>query len=73
MTNDSGTKRLYLSKTDKKLSGVCGGIGEYFGQDSTMIRLGWVVLTILTGGLPGVIGYVIAAVVVPTRPEGETP
>jgi phage shock protein C len=70
MTNDHETKRLYLSRTDKKISGVCGGIAEYFGQDSTLVRLGWVVLTILTGGFPGVIGYIIAAVVVPPQPKG---
>ncbi|WP_430748829.1 PspC domain-containing protein [Clostridium intestinale] len=33
-------KKLYLSETDKKLSGVCGGIAEYFDIDSTLIRLG---------------------------------
>lgn len=62
-------KRLHLSATDKKLAGVCGGIGEYFGIDSTIIRVGWVLLTILTGIFPGIIGYIIAAVVMP--PEGE--
>ncbi|WP_431603159.1 PspC domain-containing protein [Clostridium beijerinckii] len=32
-------KRLYLSATDKKLAGVCGGIAEYFGLDSTLVRI----------------------------------
>lgn len=63
-------KRLYRSETDKQLAGVCGGIGEYFAIDSTLIRLGWILMTILTGILPGIIGYVIAAAVIP-RP-GQT-
>jgi phage shock protein C len=70
MTMNPEPKRLYLSSTDKKISGVCGGIAEYLGQDSTLVRLGWVVLTILTGGFPGVIGYIIAAIVIPPRPKG---
>jgi phage shock protein C len=62
-------KRLYLSTTDKKISGVCGGIAEYFELDSTVVRLGWVVGTVLTGLFPGLIGYVVAAIVIPTRPD----
>ena len=65
--NDS-IKRLYLSSKDKKLAGVCGGIGEYFGVDSTLIRLAWIVLTILTAIIPGIIGYIIAAMVIPSEP-----
>ncbi len=57
-------KRLYLSM-DKKLSGVCGGIGEYFEVDPTIIRLAWIVMTVLTGILPGIIAYIIAAMVIP--------
>lgn len=63
-------KRLYLSRTDRKLSGVCGGIAEYYGLDSSLVRLGWVVLTVMTGVLPGVVGYFIAAIVIPNRPPG---
>lgn len=64
-------KRLYLSRTDRKISGVCGGIAEYYGLDSSLVRLGWVVLTVMTGVLPGLIGYFIAAIVIPTSP-GDT-
>lgn len=59
-------KRLYLSTTDKKLSGVCGGIGEYFELDSSIVRLAWIILTILTGVFPGLLGYIIAAIVIPS-------
>jgi len=61
-------KRLYLSSDDKKLAGVCGGIGEYFGVDSTLVRLVWIIITIVTAVIPGVIGYVVAAIVIPNKP-----
>lgn len=61
----SRVKRLYLSTSDKKLVGVCGGIAKYFDIDSTLVRLAWVVLTVLTGVVPGIVGYIIAAVVIP--------
>lgn len=65
--SNNDIKKLYLSTTDKKISGVCGGIGEYFQLDSTLVRLVWVVLTIATGIVPGIIGYIIAAIVMPSR------
>lgn len=63
----SDIKRLYLSSTDKKISGVCGGIAEFFAVDSTLVRLAWIVITIVTGIVPGVLGYIIAAIVMPRR------
>lgn len=58
-------KKLYKSKTDKKLCGVCGGIAEYFGVDSTLVRLGVVVLSLC--GFLGVIGYIAAAIIIPEQ------
>lgn len=58
-------KKLYLSQKDKKISGVCGGIAEYFDTDASLVRLAWIVLTILTGVIPGIIGYIVAAIVIP--------
>lgn len=60
-------KRLYKSTIEKKLCGVCGGIAEYFELDPTVIRLAWVVFTLLGGS--GIIAYIIAAIVMPSRPE----
>lgn len=60
-------KKLYLSSNDKKISGVCGGIAEYFEIDSTLVRLAWIIMTAVTAIVPGVIGYLIAAVVMPRR------
>ena len=62
-------KRLYLSSTDKKIAGVCGGVAEYFEVDSTLIRLAWIVLTVITAIIPGIIAYIIAAIVIPQRPD----
>lgn len=62
-------KKLYLSDTDKKLGGVCGGIGEYFGIDPTLIRLLTIVITIMSGGLGGLIAYFIAWAIIPVRPN----
>ena len=46
-------KKLYRSSTDKKIAGVCGGLGEYFNIDPTLVRLGAVVLGLCGGGLLG--------------------
>lgn len=64
-------KRLYLSK-DKKICGVCGGVGDYFDLDPSVVRLGWVVMTLLTGIVPGVIAYFIVAIVVPAGSKSAT-
>ena len=60
-------KKLYKSKTDKKLCGVCGGIAEYFEIDSTIIRLLWVLLAFFVGS--GILAYIIAALIMPEAPE----
>lgn len=60
-------KRLYKSREDKMIDGVCGGIAEYFDIDPTLVRL---ILAVFgaTGG--GILAYIIAAIIIPTRPEG---
>ena len=59
-------KKLYKSNEDKMIEGVCGGIAEYFGLDSTLVRLGWVIFCALGGS--GILAYIIAAVIIPRRP-----
>lgn len=56
-------KRLYRSSTDKKVCGVCGGIANYFDVDPTVIRLIWVIFTLVGGS--GLIAYIIAAIIMP--------
>ena len=62
-------KRLYKSKENKMLAGVCGGIAEYFNLDPTLIRLGWIVFSALGGS--GILAYIIAAIVIPQNPYIE--
>lgn len=59
-------KRIYRSKTDRKLCGVCGGIGEYFNIDSTIVRLGAILLLCCSCGT-GLLAYFIAAVIIPDQ------
>jgi phage shock protein PspC (stress-responsive transcriptional regulator) len=62
-----GKKKLYRSRDDKMIGGVCGGLGEYFDVDSTLVRLFAVLL--LFAGI-GLIAYLIAWIVVPLEPRG---
>jgi phage shock protein C len=64
-------KKLYLSKTDRKILGVCGGLSEMLKVDSTLIRLAFVFLCIITGILPLVITYIIAGIITPEKPQGQ--
>lgn len=69
-TSKSSTpKKLYLSMSDRKIIGLCGGIGAYLEVDSSIIRLAWIVFTVITGILPGIFAYIIAALVIPNEPE----
>ncbi len=61
------TKKLYRSKTDKMISGVCGGLAQYFGVDATVVRLVFALLVFFGVG-SGVLLYIILAIVVPLEP-----
>jgi phage shock protein PspC (stress-responsive transcriptional regulator) len=65
-------KRLYRSVTDRRLGGVCGGLGEYLEVDPTVVRLIAVIAGLATGIFPFLIGYVIAWLIVPEAPP-KTP
>ncbi|MBS3137705.1 PspC domain-containing protein [Candidatus Woesearchaeota archaeon] len=60
-------KRLYRSKSDKVLGGVCAGIANYFEIDPVLVRLIWAIFTLLSMGL-GIIAYIIAWIIVPEEP-----
>lgn len=60
-------KKLYKSDADKKICGVCGGIAEYTGLDSTIIRLIWAVLFCFFG--TGFLAYILAAFIIPDQPR----
>lgn len=57
-------KRLYRSRSNVMLAGVCAGLADYFGLDPSLVRLGYVLLTVCTA-FSGVLVYIIAALVIP--------
>jgi phage shock protein C len=61
-------KKLYKSSTDKMLSGVLGGFAEYLGIDSTLVRLVYVLLSLFSAGFPGLLFYIICAIIIPEPP-----
>ncbi|MEK6869236.1 MAG: PspC domain-containing protein [Nanoarchaeota archaeon] len=63
---NSAVKRLYRSKKDRIIAGVCAGIGEYLGFDPTVVRLLWVLFTFLSMGA-GILAYIIAWIIIPER------
>ncbi|HZJ83517.1 MAG TPA: PspC domain-containing protein [Clostridia bacterium] len=63
-------KKLYRSREQKMLAGVCGGVGEYFNIDVTLVRLVWAIAAIPSFGGALVI-YILAAIIVPERSQGD--
>ena len=59
----NNNKRLTKSSTERMICGVCGGIAEYIGTDPTVIRILWVIFSMMGGS--GVLAYIIAAVIIP--------
>ena len=63
------TKKLYRSNTDSVFAGVCGGIGEYFNIDPVIVRIIWVVVTLIGGA--GFLAYIIAWIIIPKKSDGQ--
>jgi phage shock protein C len=63
-------KRLYRSRSDRKIAGVCGGMAHYFGIDPVFPRIVWLALILAAGA--GLLAYVICWIVIPQEPEGVT-
>ncbi len=61
---NDGYKKLTRSKMNRMICGVCGGIAEYLGIDPTLVRLLWALTTLVSCGV-AVIGYLVAALVIP--------
>lgn len=60
-------KRLYKSRTDKKIDGVCAGIANYFNLDPTLVRIALVLFCLLGGS--GILAYIICALIIPREPD----
>lgn len=67
------TKRLYRSRSDRMVAGVCAGMGKYLGMDATVIRLLFALLAIFTGFVPGLILYLVMMFIVPDEPLSSPP
>ena len=61
----TGTRKLKRSSSNSMLAGVCGGLAEYLDLDPTLVRAGYVILSILSSGFPGLLVYLILMVVMP--------
>ena len=61
-------KRLYLSSTNRKIGGVCGGLGEYFEIDPTVVRVVFILIALLSIGL-GAIAYILIWMIIPRKPK----
>jgi phage shock protein C len=59
-------KRLYRSRTNKIIAGVCGGIAEYTNIDPTVVRLLWLLVSLIWGA--GIVAYIIALIIIPEEP-----
>jgi phage shock protein C len=64
-------KKLYRSKKNRKIAGVCGGIAEYFDIDPIIIRLITLILVLSAGG--GLIAYIIGWIIVPEESDNPYP
>lgn len=62
-------KKLYRSSTDKKIAGVCAGFAEYFGIDSTIVRLIFAFFVLWAG--TGVLAYIVCALILPEAPQNN--
>jgi phage shock protein C len=64
-------KRLYKSQTNKVLSGLLGGLGDYWNVDPVMLRVVYVFIACVTGVIPGIIAYLIGSLIVPLPPSAN--
>ena len=65
--NNTKSKKLYRSEKDSKIFGVCGGFAEYFNLDPTLVRVIWIVCSLLWG--LGIIAYLLCALIMPKESE----
>lgn len=60
-------KKLYRSDKNRMISGVFGGLGEYFNVDPIILRLVFILMTAFTGFFPGIFAYILAVIIVPQK------
>lgn len=62
-------KKLYRSEKNKVWLGVLGGLGEYFNIDPVILRVAFILIFVFTGFIPGLIAYLLMAIVIPTKAD----
>jgi phage shock protein C len=65
-------KRLYRSESDRMIAGVLGGFADYLRVEPSLARIGYVLMTVLTGFVPGVFLYVVMMLIIPSEPDSES-
>lgn len=65
MIKKMADKKLTRNKQNRIVAGVFGGLGEYLNIDATILRLIWILVTVFTGFIPGIIAYILAVIVIP--------
>ena len=71
--NLNNMKKLFRSDKDRIIAGIFGGLGEYLDIDPVLLRLGWLLITVFTGFIPGIIAYAVAILIIPRRPIKTSP
>ena len=61
-------KKLYLSDSDRKIGGVCGGLGEFFDKDPTLIRIIFILIILFSFGF-GILAYLDMWLIMPNKPK----
>ena len=62
-------KKLFRSRANKQIAGVCGGLAQYLNCDATIIRLVWVLVSLVSASVPGLLIYLVCALVIPEEPD----
>jgi len=60
-------KKIYLSQKNKKIAGVCGGIGEFFNVDPVLVRVALILVAIFSAVFPAILAYIIIWLIVPVK------
>ena len=68
MMDDPLSQPLMRVRQGRLIAGVCGGIAKWFGWDPTLVRLGYVVLSVLSAGFPGLLIYILLWILMPQEP-----
>jgi phage shock protein C len=73
MNGEQPRKRLTRSRKHKMIAGVCGGLAEYFELDPTLVRVAYVLISILSVAFPGILAYIVLMFVMPPADSQPVP